>query len=254
MPRLKTRLSTAECKAYRDRLLRLRKMRIATGSTIDILSESAPLLVEQIEHERGSLYQLPLGEVALIAPARMTVFTSGVVITDAVVTTPWADLSLDLSDAQNFAYDPKECSYLEGLSIDSFHLSSKCFSATLTRGVPLRPRKEYGVIFAKGWGSIPAECKDGSQVPMIIILTDHRNNELSFAFDVLIDRSVERKCRPRMHPRPKRLGLAELFAREPLASPSSTEPAHICLEQDKRLRQSLKGFPRQPSNEILRPS
>lgn len=254
MPRPKLRLSTAECKAYRDRLLRLRKMHIATGPTGDLVDEPARLLVEQLDHQPGSLYQLPLGEVALIVSARLTVLTSGVVITDAMVTTSWADLSLDLSDAQDCAYDPKECSYLEGLASDPFDVSSKCFNAMLTRGVPLLPQKEYGVIFAKGWGSIPVECKDGSQIPVRIILTDHRNNQLSFNFDVLIDRSIERKYQPRMRPRPKRLGLAELLSGERLTGPSSTAPAHICLEPNKRLQRSLKDSPRQASNETVRPS
>jgi hypothetical protein len=250
MPKSKPRLSTTESKAYRDRLLRLRKMRIAAGPAGDLLEEVAPLLVEQLDNEGGSLYQLPLGEVALFAPARLTVFTSGLLITDAEVTTPWAELSLELSDAQECAYDPSECSHFEGLVGEPF---PKCLNAALTRGVPLRPRKEYGVIFAKGWGSIPAECQEGTDVPLKLLLTTQNRNVLSFDFDVLVDRSIERKCQPRIRPLHKRLGLAELLSIDPLTKPPSAGPANVCFEQFKRLQLSLKDYPWQSLNETAGP-
>jgi hypothetical protein len=236
MTKRRSTLSSAERQEYRDRLLRLERMGVAIGPVGKTLYEPARLTFE-FDHRFARVYDLPLGEVAVMAPAKMTVFTSGTLITDAVMIAPWNDLSLELSD-------PKECPYYDDLTRKLPELPANFFNHWLTRGVPLRLRQEDGVIFAKGWGSIPPECHDETLVSVKLLLTAQRHNEMSFDFEARVDRSVQRKYQPRQGRRPERLGLKELLSREPSSDPTRTRPYNIVLESWKRLQESLKTHPR----------
>ncbi len=82
MPTQRSRLTKTEEQEYRDRLSCLEKRRIRIGSAGDPSPEPDRLILEQIDHGFARLFELPSGEVAVVVPARMTVLTSGMLITD----------------------------------------------------------------------------------------------------------------------------------------------------------------------------
>jgi hypothetical protein len=81
MPKTRSRISTAETKEGRDRLLRLKQKGIATG---DVSSSSKPgrFRLEQIDPEFARVHDLPNGDTAVVALVRLTVLESEVMIID----------------------------------------------------------------------------------------------------------------------------------------------------------------------------
>ena len=187
MPRQRLRIDTAEDQEYRARLSRIKNMGIPVGRAVDPPHEPDRLTFEQTGSELPSIYELPLNEVAVIVPAKMTILQSGTLITAAVMMPPWEESHIDLwDDPENAHYR-----YLVGML---YHQPPTFLNRWLTSGVPLRPRQVEGVIIAHGYISVPPKCHDETSVTVKLLLMDERENELSFEFGVRMDRSVMRKC------------------------------------------------------------
>ena len=189
MPTQRMRLTRTKYQEDRARLLRLEKMGIPIGSAGDSSQAPERLTLQQIDHQPAMIYELPLGDVAVVVPAKMTV-TSRILITDLEMTTPWDDLLLDLSD-------PEEIPCYEDLIAKLPEPPPEILNHRLTGGDPLRLCQKEGVIIAHGWSSVPSKCRDGTLVTVKLFLGDERDNELCFGFEARVDRSLKRKYAPR---------------------------------------------------------
>jgi len=117
----------------------------------------------------------------------MTILKSGILITDVAIRTPWEDWPLDL-------WDPEETPYYKDLIGDLCHFLPTVLNPWLERDVPLRPRRQEGVIIAHGYIRVPPECHDETLVTVQLLLEDAGCNQLSFEFGVRVDRCVMRRC------------------------------------------------------------
>jgi hypothetical protein len=189
----RSRLTKMEDQEFRARLSRLEKLGILVGCAVDARREPERLTLEQTPGELAGIYELPLDEVAVIVPAKMTILKSGILITDVAMRTPWDDCPLELSDLE-------ECPYYRYL-IGGLHRSPELLNPWLERDIPLRPRRMEGVIIAYGYVSVPPQCHDEMLVTVQLLLEDEGRNQLSFEFGVRMDRSVMRKCEPEQRQR-----------------------------------------------------
>jgi hypothetical protein len=197
MPTQTSRLNKTKDQEYRARLSRIKNMGIPVGRAVDPLREPDRLMFEQTESELSSIYELPLGEGAVVVPARMTILPPGTLITAAAMMVPWEESHIDLwDDLENPYYR-----YLVGML---YHQPPTFLNDRLTSGVPLRPRQVEGVIIAHGSISVPPRCHDGTLVTVQLILEDERRNKLRFDFRVGLDRSVVHKWEKRHRERLER--------------------------------------------------
>src|ERR1035438_804160 len=113
MPRQRLRINTTEDQEYRARLSRIKNMGIPVGRAVDPPREPDRLTFEQTESELPSIYELPLNEVAVIVPAKMTILQPGTLITAAAMMPPWEESHLDLWDDLEAQYyrDRKSVAY-----------------------------------------------------------------------------------------------------------------------------------------------
>src|SRR5216684_7363933 len=153
MPTQRLRLTKAGDQEYRTRLTQLEQMYIEIGRAADPSHEPDRLALEQTQDEVASIYELPLGEVAIVVPAKMIVLKPGILITDVAMMTPWDDCPLELSDL-------KGCSYYKDLIGGLFHVPPRLLNPWLKREVPLNTRQVEGVIMANGWSSFPSKYHD----------------------------------------------------------------------------------------------
>jgi hypothetical protein len=105
----------AEDQEHRTRLTQLEQMYIEIGRAADPSHEPDRFALEQTQDEVASIYELPLGEVAIVVPAKMIVLKPGILITDVAMMTPWDDWPLELSDL-------KGCSYYKDLIAGLYHV------------------------------------------------------------------------------------------------------------------------------------
>ncbi len=235
MPIRRSNLTRSEAAEYRAQLSQLKEMGVLVGDASESTREPDRLTLEQVDHELAELYELPLGEIAVVVFAELTVLRSGSLITDLEMTTPWGDV-LDLSD-------PEECSYYNDLICGWPEFPPKFLNHWLTHHVPLTPRREEGAIIATGRGSVPPECHDQLPVAVKLFLWDQRGNESCFDFQVRVDRIVKNKYeRPQ---RDRREG-ARLTKRVSLFE---REDAEI-RDQDGTIQQQVTG-PNLPSPVVV---
>lgn len=182
MTRQRLTLTDQECRA---RLLRLEQLGITIGSAADPSPEPERLILEQIDHAYAWLFELPSNAVAVVVLARMTVLTSGMLITDFEMTTGLDDFPLDLED-------PAEGLFHKDV-MDCLPFSRPVLNHWLTCGIPLRHRQVEGVILANGWSVVPPQCHDETPVRVELFLRDERRNEICVDFEVRVDRSLKRK-------------------------------------------------------------
>ena len=138
--------------------------------------------------------------------------SSGILITDAEMTTPWDSFPLDLGY-------PQESPYYWDV-IGSYPSPPNILNPWLTHHVPLRPRVEEGVIFAHGWSHVPSEWQDETPVTVKLLLIDQRRNELRFDFEARVDRSLKRKYERQQR---ERGGVVAWSQRVPLFEREDTE-------------------------------
>lgn len=213
----KMRLTKSEEQDYRVRLLLLEELGIPIGSAPDPAPEPDRLIIEQIDREFARLYELPSGEIALVATARMTIRTSGILITHREITTSLDDYPLELSDPTGWKY------YQD--VIDSLPYSPKNLSRWLTSSLPLRPCQVQGVIIANGWTRVPPECRDETTVRMELFIRDERSNEIGTEFELRLDRSLKRRYESRRQRQGTTLlNRAGLYAGGPLGDQNRVSP------------------------------
>jgi hypothetical protein len=198
----KSRLSRTEYQEYRARLLRLKQLGTLIGSADDPSPEPDRLILEQIQPAFAKLYELPSGEAAVVAPTRMTVLISGMLITKCEMTTGLDDWPLDFSD-------PSEWQYYKDVIEALLPYSPLVLNNRLTSGLPLRPRQVEGLIIANGWISALPKCHDETLVPVKLLLRDERSNEVCFEFEVRVDRSLKRRYERRQRERSGRVRLTK---------------------------------------------
>ena len=232
----RSRLSKTEYQEYRARLLRLKQLGTPIGSADDPSPEPDRLILEQIQPAFARLYELPSGAAAVVVPARMTVLTSGILITAREMTTGLDDWPLDFSD-------PNEWPYYQDVIGGLLPYSPAVLNDWLTSGLPLRPRQVEGVIIANGWISVPPECHDETLVTVKLLLWDERSNEICFEFEVRVDRSLKRMYERRQRERSelvrltKRVGLYEPAAGQTGNQKNvSPEERQASREHDAELR------------------
>jgi hypothetical protein len=189
MPAQRLKLIKTEDQEHRARLSRLEQLRIPIGQVGDPSHEPDRLILEQAEHECASIYELPLGEVAVVVPAKMHVLNSGILITDVAMMMPWDDWPLDLWKPEG------KSNYYDELIGRLYHFPPRLLNPYLKSELPLDVRQVDGVIIARGYSSIPSKFHDESPVTVELLLMDKRRNELCFEFGVRVDRSVMRECK-----------------------------------------------------------
>src|SRR5450759_5219370 len=108
MPTRRLKRTKAQDREYRDILSELKGMGVLVECADDPPPGPDRLTVEQIDHELATVYELPLGKIAVVVCASLTVLVRGIWITDCEMTTTWESPSLDLSD-------PKESPYYDCL-------------------------------------------------------------------------------------------------------------------------------------------
>lgn len=188
MPTKRSRLTKTECQEYRSQLLQLGDMGIPIEYVAeDPLPKPDRFTLEQIEHWFARIYELPSGAVVVVAPAKLTVRTSGLLFMEHELRLPWDDFPLELCDPEENPDYQKLIGWLPHYSPPTI------LNRLLTPEVPLRHRQVQGVIFAEGWTDIPPECDDESLVTAELLLRDERRNEFCFEFGVRVDRKVKRK-------------------------------------------------------------
>ncbi|MGB8770194.1 MAG: hypothetical protein WCC92_11290 [Candidatus Korobacteraceae bacterium] len=154
----KTRLGKIEAQDYRTRLARLKTIDVPVGGAGDFLHEPNTLTVELDGHEPARIFELPLGGVAVVIPAWITVHTSGIVIVECEMRTGCDDATLDLSE-------PEANPYYRDLVGES-----PCLNHWLVDKRPLRPLREQGEIVAHSRGSVPPEYRDDTLVRAELLL------------------------------------------------------------------------------------
>ncbi len=203
MTRQKVKLSDQE---YREGVLQLKKLGIPIGSAPDPSPRPDRLILEPIQAGFARLFELPAGEVAVVAPFRMTVLTAGTLITDLQMMTDLDDEPLELED-------PEEWNCYRDV-MDWLYFSTEVLNRQLTSGIPLRPCRMEGVILASGRSVVPPRFHDEMPVRAQLLLRDERLNEVCVSFKVRVDRSLKLKYerfqarrRERMRPNARGTGI-----------------------------------------------
>ena len=216
----------------RSRLSRLKSLGIPIGSVASPLRDPGRLTLQQIAHERAALYELPSGAVGVVVPARMTVLTSGMLITYQEITTSLDEYPLDFSDPDEWPYHPA--------MIDTLCSERPLLNRYLTSSLPLRPCQVEGVIIANGWSVVPPQYHDNTTLRVKLVLEDERRNEIPFEFRVQLDRSLKRayelkqaRRREKMPPSGRGGGLFAPAA-GPLGDPTSVAPEKAINPKTRR--------------------
>ena len=225
MPIRKLRLSKAEEQEHRNSLSRLERMGITVGYAVDPSHEPERITLEQTEYEVPRIYELPLDEIVVVVPARMTIREPGMLITYVAIITPWEDCPLELCD-------PEDTLYYEKVIGGLYHLPPTILNPLLMSDLPLRRHQLEGVIIAHGYTAVPCECQEESLVRVALSLTDGRRNKLSFEFEVELSRSVMRK-REKQRQRERR-AIAQSPGEWGLYQPHRGHPGEGSLYQPER--------------------
>jgi len=194
MPIRRLWLTPAENDEHNARLVRLRKAGVDTGNAGDVVPKPNRFTLEQVWHDFARVYELLFGEIAVVVFARLTVFKSGVMITDRALYTALDDFPLELDD-------PEEHRLYNELIRSSPHWPPRGLNSCLTGGAPLPRGRHEGMIVATGWSTVPAKCHDEMPVNIELALEDEQGNELWFKFRARVDRSVKNVCERRLEKR-----------------------------------------------------
>jgi hypothetical protein len=189
MPRARSRISNAEMKEGRDRLLRLDGIGVATGDTRNFSSKPNRFMLEQIDLGLARVYELPSGELVAALPARLTILEPGVMIVDRLMTTTWDECVFDLSDPREHEH-PSLLNLTEGLYNQPPTILNDFLAG---RSVPSRHCQMKGVIFATGWTSDLATHCEEPFLTIELLLRDERRNETNLEFKAEVDRSFRQR-------------------------------------------------------------
>jgi hypothetical protein len=194
MPIRKSRLSKLEAKEYRSRLSKLERMGIPIERTCEPFSNNDRLDIQQSDVEFAKIYELPLSEIAVVVPARITVRIGGMLITDFEMTVPWDGCDFDLSDA-------RESSWYQEVLRELPYFPRVVLNHWLKQDVPLRPRQPEGFLIVHGYGVIPPSYHDDASVVVKLSLEDEQYVQHRFDFNVRVDRSMKRRYEQRAQKR-----------------------------------------------------
>jgi hypothetical protein len=191
MPIRKRRLTRIETLEYRARLAQLEKMGILVGSTVESPPDPDRLTLEAIHDGTGKIYDLPSQAILIVIPARLIVLKSGMLVTDVSLKIPWDDCPLELNEfGQELTFDK----LMRDTLPDPL---PTILNRWLKSEVQFRPRRTEGVILAEGWTSFPAEYQHDMPVPVQLLTQDEKHHQLTFDFEVRVDRSVKRRYEQR---------------------------------------------------------
>jgi hypothetical protein len=251
MPTRKSRLTRSETEKYRDRL---KVLGVLAESSEDLLSEPKRFILKQVDHEFARFYDLPSGEIAVVAPFEFWTLKSGVAVCHSELALEWESPELDLSDP--------ECSFFYEDLLHPF-ASPTVLNRWLTDGLaPPRGRRLKGLIIAIGSGSVPAQYHDEMLVTTELSLTDDQGNNTQLYFGARVDRSFKRKheWRKQQYRRgqPTMRGLYEGGEKPDLGGRASISPKEPCVPRANgavRITDaSLAEIPHIYRNTILRKS
>ena len=191
MPIRKLKLNDIETREYSARLAQLKTMGITVGSTVESPPDPDRLTLEAIHDGTGKIYDLPSHAILVVIPARLIVLKSGILITDVSLKIPWEDCPLELNEpGQELTFD--------NLMHDTLpDLLPTILNRWLKSEVPLRPRRIDGIILAEGWTSFSAEYQHDMPVAVQLLVQDEKHHQLTFDFEVRVDRSVKRRYEQR---------------------------------------------------------
>ncbi len=111
----------------------------------------------------------------------------------------------------------------------------------LKNEVPLRPRRVEGVILAEGWTSFSAEYQHDMPVPVQLLIRDEKHLQLTFDFEVRVDRSVKRRYEQRQQKYYQSIRLTQ--------PPGQFIPPQPPLELEKRSSDNRRDSGSKPGSE-----
>ena len=191
MPIAKLRLSRREALDYQAAVCRLRQMGVAVGKAGDFSQKTASrlqrnLIVEQIDPEFATIYDLPGIALAVVIPAKLLVLGSGVLIVEAEITVPWYPLPLELEQPEHHAF-------FDRVIAGSIPWPRKLLNRRLTGEQNLYRGQGEGLIVGMGYSSVPLQYGEGAKVPITLSLWDEQDNESSFTFHAQVNRILKQR-------------------------------------------------------------
>jgi hypothetical protein len=203
MPIRKLWLNKIETREHNARLSQLEAMGIPVRSTVESPPDPDRLTLEAIYDGTGKIYDLPSHAVLIVIPARLLVLKSGLLVTDVSLKIPWEDCPVELNElGQELTF--------ETLMRDTLpDPLPTILNRWLKSEVPLRPRRVAGVILAEGWTSFSAEYQHDMPVAVQLSISDERHQQLTFDFEVRVDRSVKRRYEQRQKKYYQSMGLTQ---------------------------------------------
>ena len=230
MPIRKLKLNDIETREYSARLAQLKTMGITVGSTVESPPDPDRLTLEAIHDGTGKIYDLPSHAILVVIPARLIVLKSGILVTDVSLKIPWDDCPLELNEpGQELTFDR----LMHDTLPDPL---PTVLNRWLKSEVPLRPRRIEGIILAEGWTSFSAEYQHDMPVAVQLLVQDEKHHQLTFDFEVRVDRSVKRRYEERQQKYYQSMGLTQ----PPRQFIPPQPPLGLPLRKDAR-RQSARG-------------
>ena len=180
-PRPKFKLTQVEALGHREQLRQLKEMGLAVGCAGDFTKPREQLRLEQVDVELATIRALPGSGYVFVAPAKLTVLASSVLITDFEMTAPWDELPLELDEPETFPCYGKVVAGLYPLTF---------LNAWLTGKRPLRRSQREGLVMGWGQTSVPPEYGNYEPLSISLSLWDHKKNEFRFALRGRLDLSL----------------------------------------------------------------
>ena len=206
-------LTIAQAEEHLRRLSRLSAMGIAVGPNRDRLPRAAQggqFRVQQGDVELATIFDLPGSGFIFVAPVRLVVLSSPLVITDFEMAAPWDELPLELEAPEHFT------SYSDVVA-GLYSWPQTILNPWLTGARPFSRRLREGLIVARGQRSVPSECRDHAPLQLQLTLWDGFHNEYCFTLQGSVNRALKAEYERRE--RLARVGRGHvrepLFQREP---------------------------------------
>jgi hypothetical protein len=191
MPIAKLRLSRREALEYSAAISRLRQMGVAVGKAGDFSQKTASrlqrnLIVEQIDPEFATIYDLPGIALAIVIPAKLLITGSGILIVRAEMRVPWDPTPLELEDPECHAFFDR---VITGL----IPCPPKLLNSRLTGKRNLHRGQREGVIVGTGHSSVPPRYEEGASVSIMLSLWDEQGAESSITLHADVNRVYKQR-------------------------------------------------------------
>jgi hypothetical protein len=169
--------------------------------------ESDSIVFEQIDPHLATIEDWPGGDISICVFAKLFIARSAGLIRRAEIILPWEHCVLDLTN-------PEYSSHFKHV-IHEFPFPPGLLIRYLITERPLRCCQLEGAIIAIGYGPVPPQYQDGTLIPVQLLLTTDKGDELCFDFKAQVSREVknayERRRQERRLNRPER---RPIFKRE----------------------------------------